>query len=215
MKTILLFIMLVASVFLGCTKSQIKDTLNVQDHSIGQPVITLFSVNSESDKFAKCLQRQLSLYVLDIKYVSKEKFQDALFPWFEYNTAPKEISEYNDLLRNALVRRRIEELKIDFLIYVQGVTTQSEFQGPMLELSPGAIGYQSRDRETHITTTIWNLNKAVALGDSIISVEGKVRVFAFSICIMPIPAFTESEACDETAKRISNCLKGKVSHGNE
>ena len=71
----------------------------------------------------------------------------------------------------------------------------------------------SNERETHIRTTVWDLKEIVRVGDTDISFKGIV-VGGFGLIppfVYIIPAFTETSACKETAKRISNCLKGKVS----
>jgi hypothetical protein len=108
-----------------------------------------------------------------------------------------------------LVQKRIESFGVELLIYVHGYTKDDLGTGgvPYIALVVGGT------RETHIWTTLWDLKEIVLLGDTDISFEGKE---GFVMTIIPpfvflIPAYTESSACHETAKRISNCLTGKVS----
>ena len=67
------------------------------------------------------------------------------------------------------------------------------------------------ERETHIWTTVWDLKEIVRIGDTDISFKGTVYGGIVVIVPFAVLAFTESSACKETAKRISNCLTGKVS----
>ena len=201
-----LFILFIVLVNYGCTTSKITDTLNVQLSENRYPVVTVISINLQDRKFSNCLEKRLSEYIVDLKVVPEDEFRDALFPWFERNTAPKEISDLTDLLKNALVRRRIEGLNIDFLIYVRGHTTQSELDGPFIA---SAVGYLSAERETHMSIVVWDLEEACSVGDADIITEGRVSLIAIGIIFIPIPAFTETKACIETAKRIDSCITDK------
>jgi hypothetical protein len=197
----------------GCTKSQVKDSLKTSAHSHNEATITILSNDLNDKKFAKCLQSELGNDLPKIKFFPEDNFRDDLFPWFEPGTAPKEIIKLSALLNKEIVRKRIESLGIEILIYVQGATTRGESDGFMMSAAGpapavGVVGYTSSDRETHMRTSVWNLKEAASIGDTDIHVKGKARWLGLIIPI-PIPAFSESEACSETAERISNFLKGK------
>lgn len=207
MKHKILFTILIISVILGCTKSQIKDSLKELPHANQYTTATIFPVNLQDNKFAECLQEKLKHDLQYLKFLQGDKFREAMFPWFEPNTAPKNIEELSALLTKPLVKKRIETLGVELLIYVSGYTKETEVvQGADMI----AAGFSAK-RETRILVTVWDLNEIVRVGDTDISFKGTV-VGGFGL-IPPFiyiwPAFTESKACSETAKRISNCLKGK------
>jgi len=107
-----------------------------------------------------------------------------------------------------LVKKRIESLGVDLLIHVHGYTKEEVSIGDAIVVL-GAVGH----RKTHILTTVWDLREIVRVGDTDISFEG---IVVGGIGLIPpfvyiIPAFTETSVCKETAMRISNCLRGKVS----
>jgi len=209
MKYKFLCILIIISGIFGCTKSQIKDSL--KDHSRENQYITatILPINLKGKEFAECVKEKLKEDLQYLKFIPGDKFREAMFPWFEPKTAPKKIEEISALLTKPLVKNRIESLGVELLIYMHGYTkTYDPSSGG------DVIGFGiSGTRETDIRTTLWDLKEIVRVGDTDISFKGTI---AGGITIIPpfvfiIPAFTERNACNETAKRISNCLKGKDS----
>jgi hypothetical protein len=215
MKNRIILILTIIIFVFGCTKSQIRGSLDARSYANQYPLVTIFSIDHRDKSFAECLQRQLEEDLPNLEFIPGNKFREALFPWFEPSSAPKDIQELSNLLSNDLIRNRIEDLGVELLIRVQGVTNQSELEGlGIVAEGPGvvgAFGYSSAERKTHIQTTVWDLKKHVSLGDTDVHSQGKFRMISLVIPI-PIPAFTESSACSETAKRISDCLTGKGAH---
>ena len=209
MKFKLLCIIFIVSVMFGCTKSQIKDSLNANSLANQYTTVTIFPINPTDKEFAECVQEKLKHDLQYLKFLQGDKFREAMFPWFEPNTAPKNIEELSALLTKPLVKKRIESLGVELLIYVSGYTKE-EYSPFISIVGIGVTG----ERETRILVTIWDLNEIVRVGDTDISFEGTVG--GGSGIIPPFfyiwPAFTESEACGETAERISNCLKNKSSN---
>jgi len=207
MKYKFLCILIIVSVIFGCTKSQIKDSLKAHSRANQYTTATILPINLKGKEFAECVQEELKDDLQYLKFLPGDKFREALFPWFEANTAPKNIEELSALLTKPLVKKRIESLGVELLIYVHGYTKIYDFTGGGDLIAGGVWG----TRETDIRTTLWYLKEIVRLGDTDISFKGTV---GGGITIIPpfvfiIPAFTESSACKETAKRISNCLTGQ------
>ena len=101
--------------------------------------------------------------------------------------------------------------KIEVLIYVHGDTYQGNFTGFGGGSGQIVVGYSASERKTHMWTTVWNLKEKSRIGDIEVNFQGTVHLPWLGIPIL-IPALTESSACDETIKRISNCLTGKGSY---
>ena len=162
-------IFLIVSVILGCTKSQIKDSLKEHSRANQYTTATVFPINLESKEFAECVQEELKEDLQYLKFVSGDKFREAMFPWFEPNTDPQNIEELSALLRKTLVQKRIESLGVEILIYVHGYTkTYDESFGA----EPGLGFLYSAERETHIWITLWDLKEIVRVGDTDISFKG-------------------------------------------
>ena len=175
-KTFCIF--LIISVICGCTKSQIKTSLKEPLRSNQYTTATILPINFESKEFAECVQKELKEDLEYLKFVSGDKFREALFPYFEPNTAPENIEALSALLSKPLVKKRIESLGVELLIYVKGYT-KSDIEGggaPMIAVGAGG------ERETHIYTTVWDLREIGRVGDTDISFKGTV---AGGITIIP------------------------------
>jgi hypothetical protein len=202
---------MISILFWGCMKSQTKDSLMVQTHENQFSVASVLSVDFEDNYFAECVQRGLKKDFSKITFIPGERFREALYPWFEPRTAPKEISKLSALLSKPLIREQIEALGVELLIYVHGDTYQGNFTGFGGGSGQIVVGYSASERKTHMWTTVWNLKEKSRIGDIEVNFQGTVHLPWLGIPIL-IPAFTESSACSETVKRISNSLTGKGSH---
>lgn len=211
MKCTLLFLSMISILFWGCMKSQTKDSLMVQTHENQFSVASVLSVDFEDNYFAECVQRGLKKDFSKITFIPGERFREALYPWFEPRTAPKEVSKLSALLSKPLIREQIEALGVELLIYVHGDTYQGNFTGFGGGSGQIVVGYSASERKTHMWTTVWNLKEKSRIGDTEVNFQGTVHLPWLGIPIL-IPALTESSACDETIKRISNCLTGKGSY---
>ena len=210
MKNVNTLILAISISLFGCMKSQISDSLVVQANGKQFSMATVLAVEFDDEDFAECVENGLKRDFPKLKFISGEKFRDTFYPWFEPNTAPDGIAELSAILSKTRVRKRIEALGIELLIYVHGDTHQSVFDGDVGGYGV-AVGYAAAERETHISTTVWDLRKIALVGDTDVHFQGTVHIPIIGIPFV-IPAFTESSACSETTKRISNCLTGEVSH---
>jgi hypothetical protein len=210
MKNINIFILAIIISLFGCMKSQIEDSLITGSHLYQATTITILSKNPDDQNFAECLQKELKKDLPNLKVIPEYRFRDALFPWFEYRTAPKDAEELSATLNKPSIQSYLKSVGVEILVYVHGETSQSDLDGPGFcgggYGAAGCLGYVEADRETHIATTIWNLKEGISLGNTDIHFQGKVRVPMLIIPI-PIPVFTEGLACSETAMRISDRLK--------
>ena len=210
MKNINILILAIIISLFSCMKSQIEDSLITSSHLYQATTITILSKNPDDNDFAECLQKELKKDLPNLTVIHEDRFRDALFPWFEYRTAPKDAKELSVTLKKSFIRSQLESIGVEILVYVHGETSQSNLDGPGFcgggYGGAGCLGYVSADRETHIATTIWNLKEGISLGNTDIHFQGKLRMPMLIIPI-PIPAFTEGAACSETAMRISDRLK--------
>ena len=168
------------------------------------------SDNLEDKKLAQCLQRELKKDLSNLKIIPEDQFRNALFPWFEYRTAPKDATELSALLSKTLIREHIERLGVEILAYVHGETNQGQLEGPGFcgggYGGAACLGYLSAERDTYMATTVFNLKDATTIGSTDLHFQGNVRMPMLLIPI-PIPAFTQSAACSKTAELISDCLR--------
>lgn len=213
-----LFSILMLILLGGCTKSQINDSLVEPVHLNGPAIATILPLSLGEGHFADCVQAELAKNISEIKFIAGDKFRDALFPWFEPSTFPKNMEDLGATMNQPLVLDRIQSIGIRFIIFVGGHKLKGEFDGPFTFVggfgAAGAFGYISSDRKTEIKAVLWDLEKMVSLGEVEVEKSGSFKWIGLILPI-PIPDVTESSACRETAERIANCLKSANSHGDK
>ena len=180
MKNTIILISAVIIFLFGCTKLQVKGSLDERSYANHYPLVTVYPIENRDKKFTRCLQRRLNKNLPNLKFIHQDKFREALFPWFEPNSSPKDIEELSKLLRDDLIRNRLEDVGVELLIFTHGVTTHSEYDGLMITAAgPGAgafLGYTSTERDTHISTSIWYLKEGVSIGSTDIHVKGNLLI---------------------------------------
>lgn len=159
-----------------------------------------------------CIRDKMQELLPGGRYVPSKVFRDALFPYFELQTAPQTDEELSSLLTRPLVRRKIDNLGIRFLISAAGVTTKGEDQGMAIAgagpTGGGCLGAKWTDKESNIAVTVWDLKAAQKTGTLTAKSEGTSAI----ICIgLPIPfiSATETAACGAVAERLVKLLSEK------
>ncbi len=214
MKHALILIAILPTVVLGCTKSQVKDSLIEAAYSNQPTVVTILSMNPGDKDFAECVQRELANNISALEFIAEDIFRDSLFPWFEYGSVPRSLEDLDLTINQPLVLARLQSMGIRFAIFVGGHGVKGEFSGPFYcgyalgGGGGGCVGYMSALRKTEITAVIWDLARMVSLGDLHVETSGTFKWIGFYLPI-PIPCFTKGTACSETAKTISDCIVGK------
>lgn len=159
-----------------------------------------------------CIRDKMQTLLPSGHYVPSKNFRDALFPYFEPQTAPKTDEELSSLLTRPLVRKRIDNLGIRFLISTAGVTTQGEDEGLAIAgagpTGGGCLGAKWATKESNIAVTIWDLKAAQKTGTLTAKSEGTFAVICIGLPI-PIISATETAACGAAAERLANLLSGE------
>lgn len=159
-----------------------------------------------------CIRDKIQELLPGGHYVPSKVFRDALFPYFEPQTAPKTDEELSSLLAKPLVRRRIEDLGIRFFISVLGTTTLGEDKGwGIAGAGPtggGCLGVGWAGKESNVAVTVWDLKAAHKSGTLTARSEGISGVVCIGLPI-PIISATETAACGAVAKRLAKFLSKK------
>ena len=210
MRTICLVSAFAILVLAGCMKADVKYSVEESAVDLTRTTISILSNNLDDEPLSRCLLSFLQEDLPHLKFFPEDQFRDALFPWFEYSTAPQDAVAISSLLDRPMIREHINQLGVRILIYVHGDTIQDEMDGPGFcgggYGGGGCLGYVSADRETYIATSVFDLSQATALGSTDVHYKGTIHMPMLIIPI-PIPVFTQSSACKETARQISNALK--------
>jgi hypothetical protein len=144
------------------------------------------------------------------KVIDTVTFQDAMFPWFEDQTAPKTVSDLNNLLTRPVVRQRISSMNIRYLVNIEGGTISDDSGYPGLfcggaGYGAGCIGLGQQNKTTKLNAIIWDLSKGTKAGDLSVTSAGQSVIPAF---IVPFPflAYTEADACERFASELRKIM---------
>jgi len=204
-----------ALVVSGCMTAKLEETRSLTTHiAEGEGVVLLAKPQVEGstaeDDFLDCVSARMARQS-GIRMHGNNEFQDALFPWFEPSTAPQRAEGVTQLLERQLVRQRIEKSGVRYIVWVDGLTRQTDSGGSLsCALSPaggGCIGFGWWEKESDYDALVWDLKQAKTAGTISTNVVGTSALVGV---LVPLPfiARVRSAACNRLADQISGFLRG-------
>jgi hypothetical protein len=173
--------------------------------------IVFVSLDSPDDaSILSCVADSVRRARPDVTLLSAREFRDALFPWLEQATAPRNVEEFGRLLARAPVKQRLEELQLRYVAVVNGTTQMGPSKGGIAcgggMGAGGCFGLAWADRETRIATVLWDTK---GTGPATLGAETKT-IWIIPALILPIPVLlpTEGPACGAMAQQILGNLAG-------
>ncbi len=172
----------------------------------GEAVTVLSAAEDRTgrDDIADCLREGLQEANPPVRVIPAGAFRDTFFPWFEPGTAPKTEEDWAALLARPLVKARVAELDVRFLLEVQGSHTEGETKG-VEAVAVGAVGAEVRDR---VTAKLRDPKRATSIGAAAVESAGHnvlVHVMIYGIIILPM---TETAACRELGRQLAAAFNG-------
>ena len=169
--------------------------------------VTVFSAVEDrtgQDDIADCLRERLEKADPPVRVIPAGAFRDTFFPWLEPGTAPKSDEDWSALLARPLVKARMAELAVRFLLEVQGIHTEGETKG-VEAVAVGAVGNKVRDR---ITAKLRDLKGGTSIGTAAVESAGQnlfVHVMIYGVIVLPM---TETAACRELGRQLAAAFNG-------
>ena len=164
----------------------------------------------DKNSYTHCVEKAMHKLEPQRVLVPGKDFQDALFPYFEPDTAPKSVPELTALLTRPVVQQRVETMGVRYVAVILGHSGTSEESGGILcgvgfEFG-GCFGLSSNEERTEITVAIWDLQVPQASAETAGSDTGKNVMLGLGI---PIPFFTDTKnpACADAARKILAAIK--------
>lgn len=178
-------------------------------HSETRDAIVFVSFDSsDHGNIPRCVADTVQRAQRTLTVLPPRRFRDAIFPWLEAGTAPRDVEGFARLLGEPVVMQRVEELHVRYIAIISGTTTMEPFRGGWGCFGgPGAggcAGFSWANRETRITTAIWDM-KTSTLGNVSSEVKGRWMIPVFMLPV-PILQATESPACEAIAQQIVDYL---------
>ena len=161
-----------------------------------------------------CVSKILQQTRPPVPMIPARRFRDSLFPMFEPTSAPRTEEQLAATLSQPLVRAKIAQLNIRYLITVSGGTSSEEdsefaFAFPIgagaVPLGAASVGTQSSE----LSASIWDLKQGTSAGAAQVTASGVGRFAMVTIVpvLIMIPR-TEKAACRELGNQLIAFLTG-------
>ncbi len=203
-------LLVVASCGMATATPEVHEIQLTQETEKGRlaPGEALVAVNvSASEDILQCVHRTLSKPDSKIRVLPPSIFRDAMYPWFEPNTAPSRTEELARLLARPHIKDRISDLGIRYVLAIRGRTT-SHTSGA----SGVGVAVWNTDKRTEISAVILDLKEGHLVKSIYVSAdgEGASGVIGFVPYVF-LPPATEAISCEALANQIIAFLNGAQS----
>ena len=166
--------------------------------------ITVVGLTGTSEDVLECIDDALRNLMPGVKVIPPAEFRETMFPWFEPNVAPKATDTLSRLLRRTTVKRRIDALRVRYVVTIGGGTvgTSSPLRGS------GSLG-ASFQHSTKLTAGILDLKKARLVNEIEAGAKGGGAIGLFVMIPIFVSPGTETITCKAIAERVVAFVKGK------
>lgn len=205
-----------ACVFIsGCMTANLEESRTLETKIAEDEAVVLLAKphvegTSAEDKFMDCVGDKIAKRS-GIHVQPNNDFQDSMFPWFEPSTAPQRPEGMAQLLARPAVRQRIEESGVRYIVWVDGLTRQTDSGGSIsCAIGPGGggcIGFGWWEKESDYDAIVWDLQESKSAGSVSTNVTGTSALVGV---IVPLPfiARVQGTACDRLAEQLGGFLHG-------
>lgn len=206
----------VALLLTGCKSTTVIDEYRDAETSLnsGDAIVILGRRhNSEHDtekEFISCVGESLAKGSDGITVIPEDKFVDSMYPYFEVSTAPMDVKNLDQLVKNPAIARKFSDLKLRYFIWIDGFTERTDSSGSIsCTISPaggGCFGFASWDDASNYEATVWDFKKLHLAGRISDKTEGTSYLPAIVIPI-PLLARVQAHACSSMASQIKSFLR--------
>ena len=200
----------------GCMTATLEENRNLDTKiAEGEAVVLLAKPHVEGtsaeDDFMDCVGSKMAGRA-GIRVQPNNDFQDSMFPWFEPSTAPQRPEGVAQLLAKPAVRQRMEENGVRYIVWVDGLTRQTDSGGSIsCAIGPGGggcIGFGWWEKESDYDAIVWDLEEAKSAGSVSTNVTGTSALVG-AIVPLPFIARVQGTACDRLAEQLGAFLHGQ------
>ena len=153
--------------------------------------------------FIDCIGNNISRSE-NLNVVQEKNFLDTFYPWFEPRIAPLNLNRMKVALNSDMIAKKIEELKVRYIVWVDGSTETSEESGSMtcgMAPSGGCFGFKSWDKISSYEATIWDLKGLTEKGKIKVDSKGSSYILGVGPPI-PLIAQVQGVACEGISNRL-------------
>ena len=154
-------------------------------------------------EFIDCVSKKIN--TANVRVVGEQTFIDSIYPWFEPRTAPKGLPRLKRLMQENVVRERVKQQNIRYLVWLDG-STETMGQGGSISCAVGpagggCFGFAQWDKISTYDATVWDLVELTEKGRLRVDSEGTSYLIG---AVAPIPLLTpvKSDACGSLGKQL-------------
>ncbi len=207
--------LLMVLVLTGCVTATVDEMVfNAPLEGIGDASIVILGRRHASDydtepDFVKCVGDHIARGDKTITVVGELEFINALYPWFEPRTAPLHPRDIDRLLLQKPVAQKMVELKVEYMIWIDGRTERTNSSGSMAcGPTTGCFGFGTWGDEANYEAVIWDFTDQTEVGRISTTASGQSYMPAIIIPI-PIIAPVQGTACDGIGDQLLEFLSSE------
>lgn len=202
----------------GCVTSTVDEMVfNAPVDGIGDSTVVILGRRHASDyetefDFIECIADHVTARDASIEIFDEIEFINSMYPWFEPRTAPLRPADINRLMQQAPVAERLADIKLEYMIWVDGSTVQTNSAGSMTcGVGPGGagcFGFGTWGNASDYEAAIWDFTDQAEVGRLNTSTSGQSYMPAVVVPI-PIIAPVQGTACDGLGDQLLQFLSSE------
>ncbi len=199
----------------GCVQTTAQGVRQADTQiGIGESIVILsrkHKTQAETeDDFVTCVSESVNRGTGALPILSEREFVDATFPWFEPRTAPLNMEDLATIINRPLIARRIDEIGVRYLVWVEGTTERSDESGSLnCMLYSGGIpmcfGFLSWESGSNYEASVWDVERGMSVGT--LSSEAAGTSFVPAVVVpIPVIARVRETACAILSDQIKTFI---------
>lgn len=206
----------IAGILLGGCVSATVDEMTFMEPTagIGDSSVVILGRRHAPDydtefEFIECIGDHIRSGDKSITVLHEIEFINMLYPWFEPRTAPMRTQDIDKLLQQPPVADKFAEIKLEYMIWVDGTTIETNSSGSMTcGVGPGGagcFGFGTWGNTSDYEATIWDFTDQTEVGRISANTTGQSYMPAVVVPI-PIIAPVQGTACDSLGEQLLKYL---------
>ena len=206
----------IAGILLGGCVSATVDEMTFMEptEGIGDSSVVILGRRHAPDydtefEFIECIGDHIRSGDKSITVLHEIEFINMLYPWFEPRTAPMRTQDIDKLLQQPPVADKFAEIKLEYMIWVDGTTIETNSSGSMTcGVGPGGagcFGFGTWGNTSDYEATIWDFTDQTEVGRISANTTGQSYMPAVVVPI-PIIAPVQGTACDSLGEQLLKYL---------
>ena len=203
----------------GCVNATVDEmTFMEPTEGIGDASVVIMGRRHAPDyetefDFIECIGDHIRRGDDSITVLHELEFINMMYPWFEPRTAPLRTDDIDKLLTQQRVADRFSEIKLEYMIWIDGSTVETNSSGSMTcGVGPGGagcFGFGTWGNASDYEATIWDFTDEVEVGRISANTSGQSYMPAVVVPI-PIIAPVQGTACDSLGDQLLKYLSAKL-----